>query len=156
MEKTRGLEVSCLCCGALAGQTHRLGCTRSVSSMKTVFPEDERTVPTSLELKEGLKYDQEGKQEWYAMPLEVLEPLADVFAYGETKYATFNCLLPFKNADRRFYNGQMRHTRATQRNPLALDPEALEKGHKVYELAQIAFNCLMRLYHLRKEEQNGN
>ena len=35
------------------------------------------------------------------------------------------------------------------------DKESLEKyGVQVYHLAQIAFNCLIRLYHARKEEQN--
>lgn len=36
----------------------------------------------------GMKYD-DGKQKWYAMPLEVLEPLADVFAAGEKKFLTY-------------------------------------------------------------------
>ena len=102
---------------------------------------------------EGLKFDT-GKQPWYAMPLEVLEPLADVFAAGEKKYEVFNCLQPFKDGSRRFYDGQMRHTVATQRNPLAIDPELQEKyGVEVYELAQVAFNALMRLHHARREAQ---
>lgn len=95
---------------------------------------------------EGLKFD-EGKQPWFAMPLIVLEPLADVFAFGETRYETFNCLKQFKNPNRRFYDGQMRHTVATQLDPLKRN----EKDGNVYELAQVAFNALMRLYHARLE-----
>lgn len=96
------------------------------------------------EANEGLKFDQ-GKQPYYAMPLEVLKPLADVFAAGEKKYATFNCLNPFKDADRRFYDGQMRHTEQCQLNPLEIDEET-----GCYHAAQVAFNTLMRLYHARK------
>lgn len=95
---------------------------------------------------EGLKFD-EGKQPWFAMPLIVLEPLADVFAFGETRYETFNCLKPFENPNRRFYDGQMRHTKATQLDPLKRN----EEDGNVYELAQVAFNALMRLYHARIE-----
>ena len=95
--------------------------------------------------EEGLKFD-EGKQPYYAMPLEVLKPLADVFAAGEKKYATFNCLKPFKDANRRFYDGQMRHTEQCQLDPLAKDEET-----GCYHAAQVAFNTLMRLYHARKE-----
>lgn len=94
---------------------------------------------------EGQKFD-EGKQPYYAMPLEVLKPLADVFAAGERKYQTFNCLQPFMDADRRFYDGQMRHTEQCQLDPLAIDEET-----GCYHAAQVAFNTLMRLYHARKE-----
>lgn len=97
--------------------------------------------------KPGLKFDQ-GKQPWYAMPLQVLEPLADVFAAGEHKYEIFNCLQPFDDPERRFYDGQMRHTEACQIDPLAVDQELLEKyGLTVYHSAQVAFNALMRLHH---------
>ena len=102
-------------------------------------------------MTEGLKFDQ-GKQPWFALPLEILEPLADVFAAGEQKYATHNCLQPFRDASRRFYDGQMRHAVACQLDPLAVDGELKEKyGIKVYHQAQVAFNALMRLYHARKD-----
>lgn len=102
---------------------------------------------------EGLKHDQ-GKQPYFAMPLEVLQPLADVFAAGEKKYATFNCLLPFNDPSRRFYDGMMRHAAASQRDPLAIDEELKEQyGVEVYHLAQIAFNALLRLYHARKNQE---
>lgn len=96
--------------------------------------------------EEGLKYDT-GKQPYFAMPLVVLKPLADVFAAGEKKYATFNCLQPFTDSNRRFYDAQMRHTEACQLDPLAIDPET-----GCYEAAEVAFNTLMRLHHALKEK----
>ena len=97
----------------------------------------------------GLKTD-EGKQQWYAMPLEILEPLAQAFVAGEKKYATFNCLQPFADPDRRFYDAQMRHTRKSQIDPLAIDEELKAKyGIEVYHEAQVAFSALMRLYNAR-------
>ena len=103
------------------------------------------------EYDQGLKFDK-GKQPWYAMPLEILEPLEDVFRAGEKKYETFNCLKPFDDPARRFYDATMRHVEAQQINPLAKDPDT-----GCYHAAQIAFNALMRLYHCRKlqEEKGG-
>lgn len=95
----------------------------------------------------GLKFDQ-GKQPWYAMPLVVIRPLADVFAAGEKKYRLFNCLLPFEDSDRRFYDAQMRHTEASQINPLAVD-----KDTGCYHLAQVAVNALLRLYNAREKNK---
>ena len=63
--------------------------------------------------KKGIKYDT-NKQSWYAMPLCLLKPLADVFNAGEIKYKTFNCLKPFDDSDRRFYNAMMRHIEDSQ------------------------------------------
>lgn len=101
----------------------------------------------------GLKYDQ-GKQPWYAMPMVVLKPLADVFAAGEKKYDTFNCLQPFDEPERRFYDGLMRHVEASQLDPLAVDQELLDKyGVTVYHSAQVAFNALMRLHHALKAKE---
>ena len=94
---------------------------------------------------EGMKLDN-GKQPYFAMPLEVLMPLADVFAAGEKKYATFNCLKPFREPNRRFYDGMMRHIEQCQLDPLAIDEET-----GCYHAAQVAFNTLMRLYHAKKE-----
>lgn len=101
------------------------------------------------ELNQGAKYDT-GKQEWYAMPLEILEPLADVYAAGEKKYATFNCLKPFDQADRRFWNATMRHLKDCQIDPLSIDEET-----GCYHAAQAAFNILMRLHHCKKEMGDG-
>lgn len=93
------------------------------------------------EIKEskGLKYDND-KQQWYAMPLEILEPLADVFAAGEKKYKIFNCLQPFEDGDRRLYDSLIRHQCACQIDPLAIDEET-----GCYHQAQVAFSALLRL-----------
>ena len=105
------------------------------------------TVENEVENK-GLKFDQEGKQEWFALPLEILEPLADVFNAGEKIYETFNCLLPFDDPSRRFYNATMRHLRASQIDPLAKDEET-----GCYHLAQVAFNSLLRLHNCLREKE---
>lgn len=98
-------------------------------------------------MKEMLKYD-EGKQQWYAMPLVILKPLADVFRAGEKKYEVFNCLQDFKDPERRFYDATMRHLEASQLDPLSVDAET-----GCYHLAQVAFNVLMRLYHCQQQIQ---
>ena len=95
----------------------------------------------------GLKFDNE-KQEWFAMSLEILEPLADVFNAGEKIYDTFNCLLPFDDSSRRFYNATIRHLRASQIDPLARDEET-----GCYNLAQVAFNSLLRLHNCLREKR---
>ena len=92
---------------------------------------------------QGLKYDK-GKQSWFAMPLEIIKPLADVYAAGEKKYKIFNCLKPFKEPKRRFWDATMRHLEACQIDPLARDEET-----GCYHAAQAAFNILMRLYHCK-------
>jgi hypothetical protein len=99
---------------------------------------------------QGIKFD-EGKQNWYAMPLEILEPLAEVFRAGEKKYETFNCLKPFDDPARRFYDAMMRHVEAQQIDPLAKDPDT-----GCYHAAQIAFNALLRLYNCRKLQEKEN
>lgn len=104
--------------------------------------------PIKLDLESkptGLKFDQ-GKQRWFAMPLEILEPLADVFDAGVQKYELFNCLERFDDANKRFYDGMMRHVRASQLDPLAKDVGDTE----CYHLAQVAFNALIRLYQSRR------
>ena len=99
----------------------------------------------------GIKLD-EGKQSWYAMPLVVLKPLADVFNAGEKKYETFNCLKPFVDPDRRFYNAAMRHLEACQLDPLAKDEET-----GCYHAAQAAFNLLLRVHNaLPKDKSQKN
>lgn len=130
-----------------------------------VFPSEEEWTKARKELSQeirqkekntdniinGLKYD-EGKQQWYAMPLVLLKPLADVFSAGEKKYATFNCLEPFADSDRRFWNATIRHLESCQLDPLAIDPET-----GCYHAAQAAFNILLRIYNAKnKEDQNGN
>ena len=96
-------------------------------------------------MAEGSKLDK-GKQEWFALPLTILKPLADVFNAGEHKYELFNCLNPFKDSDRRFWNATMRHLEACQIDPLAIDKEIKDKyGLEVYHSAQVAFNMLLRI-----------
>ena len=120
-----------------------LFCLATCPEAQAIYEEEEREIYDMI--KAGMKHDA-GKQGWYAMPLEVLEPLGDVYTAGEKKYATFNCLLPFEDSSRRFYNGMMRHNAASQLDPLAKDEET-----GCYHLAQVAFNALMRLHHARKE-----
>lgn len=94
----------------------------------------------------GQKFDAD-KQSWYPLPLEILKPLADLCKFGASKYACFNMLQPFENADQRFWDGIMRHLAACQMDPLAKDDES-----ECYHLAAVAFNALLRLYHCRKEK----
>ena len=98
--------------------------------------------------EEGEKWD-DGKMDWFLLPLELIEPLNAALLGGEKKgYGNFSCMKPFKNPSRRFYNGQMRHTRLSQIDPLAIDKET-----GAYHLACVAFNALMRLHHCLKEKE---
>ena len=94
----------------------------------------------------GLKHDTD-KRRWHSLPLEILEPLADLMEAGREKYGQFNCLEDFDNPDERFWNANMRHAAACQRNPLAIDPET-----GCYHEAARAFSSLMRIYHCRREQ----
>lgn len=95
-----------------------------------------------------------GKQSWLAMPLVLLHPLADAFTAGSKKYALFSCLLSFEDANRRFFDAQMRHTEASQVDPLAIDNDLKDKyGVEVYHLAQVAFNALLRLHNCLREKE---
>jgi hypothetical protein len=97
--------------------------------------------------EKGLKLDG-GKQQWFAMPLTILKPLADVFAAGERKYSIFNCLQPFDGADRRFWDATMRHLDACQIDPLAIDEET-----GCYHAAQAAFNILLRVHNVKNQRK---
>ena len=99
-------------------------------------------------MEKGVKFDT-GKKQWYATPLEVVELLADVFSAGEKKYATYNCLNPFDESDRRFWDATMRHLTQCQFDPLAVDEET-----GCYHGAQAAWNALMRVYHAKKNIDN--
>ena len=94
----------------------------------------------------GLKHDTDTRR-WHSLPLEILEPLADLMEAGREKYGQFNCLEDFDNPDERFWNANMRHAAACQRNPLAIDPET-----GCYHEAARAFSSLMRIYHCRREQ----
>jgi len=113
---------------------------------KVSVPLDKVSAPLSkVSVPLAIKHDQ-GKQSWFAMPLEVLEPLAQVFAAGEKKYATFNCMNEFPDYDRRMYDALMRHLKDCQIDTLSRDEET-----DCYHLAQVAWNALMRLHHAIKE-----
>ena len=100
--------------------------------------------------EKGLKLDK-GKQQWYAMPLVILKPLADVFTAGRKKYKLFNCLNPFDDSDERFWDAQMRHLEECQIDPLAKDKET-----GCYHAAQVAFNILLRLYNAKRRQDENN
>ena len=95
-------------------------------------------------MTEGTKHDN-GKLDWYVLPLEILGPLVEVMKAGEKKYGTFNCVGPFEDADRRFWSANMRHAAACQMDPLAIDEET-----GCYHEAARAFSSLMRIYHAKK------
>jgi len=99
---------------------------------------------------EGLKLDTD-KQKWFAMPLVLLTPLANVFAAGELKYKLFNCLQPFDDSDRRFWDATMRHLEACQIDPLAIDEET-----GCLHGAQVAFNMLLRIYNAENNRKEKN
>lgn len=92
----------------------------------------------------------EGKRKWQALPLVLLEPLADLMekAIESGKYKKYSCLGKCENADADFYDAQMRHVQACQIDPLAIDEET-----QCYHSAQVAFNALMRLYHCRRDKE---
>lgn len=107
----------------------------------------ETKMENGMEAIKGMKNDT-GKQKWHALPLVILEPLADVMEAGARKYEKFNCLQPFDNADERFWNSTMRHLVACQFDPLAIDPET-----GCYHAAQACFGMLMRI---RNAKMGGN
>jgi hypothetical protein len=104
----------------------------------------------SSAMGEAIKHDT-GKQEWYALPLCLLKPLADVMHYGEQKYHTFNCLHGLPDSDRRLWNATMRHLEACQLEPLAIDRES-----NCYHAAHAAFSILMRLYQRQLLDNSGD
>lgn len=95
------------------------------------------------------KYDN-GKQKWHAMPLVVLEELANVFEAGATKYHKFSCLEGFENQQERLWDAMMRHLSKCQVDPLAVDEET-----GCYHGYQAAWNIIM-LTHLEKQQRATN
>jgi len=92
------------------------------------------------------------------MPLSMLPPLADAFHAGSLIYAPFNCLEPFEDSERRFWDSTMRHLEVCQLDPLAIDPDIKKKcGLEVYASACVAFNQLERIRNAKRrlqEQQN--
>ena len=94
---------------------------------------------------EGRKFDQE-KLDWSVLPLELLEPLVEVFKAGEQKYGYHNWKKQFENGERRFFAAAMRHGKDCQDDPLARDEDT-----GCLHGAQAAWNMLMRLYHAKED-----
>lgn len=97
----------------------------------------------------GLKFDQ-GKIDWSVVPMEVLEPLVQVFMAGELKYGFMNCLKEFERGDRRFFAAAMRHAVECQHIPTARDVETgCLHGY------QAAWNLIMRTWHAERRLKQG-
>ena len=94
----------------------------------------------------GLKHD-EGKLDWHALPLELVELLVPVALNGASKYGRHRILQPIEDAGPRHYSATMRHLSACQLNPLAIDPES-----GCYHAAHAAYDLLARLYQCRLDE----
>lgn len=90
----------------------------------------------------GKKFD-EGKIDWSLVPLKFVRPLVPVFRIGEQRYGFENWKKEFENPRRRFLAAIKRHLEEAEENPLAIN----EKDGGVYHLAQVAWNCLMLLWH---------
>lgn len=88
----------------------------------------------------GLKHD-EGKLDWHALPLELVELLVPVAVNGANKYGRHSILQPIEEAGPRHYSATMRHLSACQLDPLAIDPES-----GCYHAAHAAYDLLARLY----------
>lgn len=102
----------------------------------------------------GKKFDSD-KLDWSVLDLAFVEPLIPVFKLGESRYGYMNWSKPFDNSSRRFYAATMRHVKASQYDPLAIN----EEDGGVYHLAQISWNCLMRLRQAlenQKSKQNSD
>jgi hypothetical protein len=111
----------------------------------------ERAFKEDLMSDVGLKLDSE-KIDWSVLPLEILEPLVEVFAAGEKKYGHLNWQKEFKNGDRRFHAATMRHIKDAQYDPLAKDLGDTECFH----LAQASWNLLIRLHKAIENEKEKN
>jgi hypothetical protein len=107
--------------------------------------------PGYIPPEEGKKFDKD-KLDWSVLDLAFIEPLIPVFKLGEHRYGYLNHLNPFENSSRRFYAAIMRHMRASQYDPLAIN----EEDGGVYHLAQIAWDALQRLSQALKEKEKQN
>jgi len=90
---------------------------------------------------EGRKDDQ-GKLDWDAIPLEVIEPVIPAFEAGLRKYERHNCAQPFEEPRRRFFSAMMRHARKCQRNP-----QAWNESDGCSHASSMAFNAIMFAFH---------
>ena len=94
----------------------------------------------------GLKHD-EGKLDWHALPLELVELLVPVAVNGANKYGRHSILQTIEDAGPRHYSATMRHLSACQLDPLAIDPES-----GCYHAVHAAYDLLARVYQCRLEE----
>ena len=90
----------------------------------------------------GLKHD-EGKLDWHALPLELVELLVPVAVAGANKYGRHSILQTIEDAGPRHYSATMRHLSACQLNPLAIDPESgcYHAVHAAYDLLARVYQC---------------
>ena len=90
----------------------------------------------------GLKHD-EGKLDWHALPLELVELLVPVAVNGANKYGRHSILQTIEDAGPRHYSATMRHLSACQLDPLAIDPESgcYHAVHAAYDLLALVYQC---------------
>ena len=95
----------------------------------------------------GLKHD-EGKTDWHALPLELVELLVPVAVNGANKYGRHSILQTIEDAGPRHYSATMRHLSACQLDPLAIDPES-----GCYHAVHAAYDLLARVYQCERGEK---
>ena len=95
----------------------------------------------------GLKHD-EGKLDWHALPLELVELLVPVAVAGANKYGRHSILQTIEDAGPRHYSATMRHLSACQLDPLAIDPES-----GCYHAVHAAYDLLARVYQCERGEK---
>ena len=95
----------------------------------------------------GLKHD-EGKLDWHALPLELVELLVPVAVNGANKYGRHSILQTIEDAGPRHYSATMRHLSECQLDPLAIDPES-----GCYHAVHAAYDLLARVYQCERGEK---
>ena len=104
----------------------------------------------------GLKHD-EGKTDWHALPLELVELLVPVAVNGANKYGRHSILQTIEDAGPRHYSATMRHLSACQLDPLAVDPESgcYHAVHAAYDLLARVYQCEGRQEREEAPEMNA-
>lgn len=89
----------------------------------------------------GIKFD-EGKTQWWYMPIEPMRQVINVLAYGDNKYpAEDGCNWKrVPNAKKRYYNALIRHITAWW------EGEKNDQESGMHHLAHAATNCLFLLW----------
>jgi Domain of unknown function (DUF5664) len=98
----------------------------------------------------GTKYDN-GKIQWWYMPIEPMKEILKVLSYGDTKYpAEDGCNWKrVPNAKKRYYSALMRHITAWW------DGEKYDSETKLHHLAHAGTNILFLLWFELKGEQEN-